>query len=191
MKRWVAGFVVVLAGIACDARGEGIPVFRLGEAVAIDRRIEGSHAMGSVVKKVAGLVVHLPLDEGAGDMVRSMTAGVPDGRVNRDFPYGRRHRDGVPSKMYHRPSAGRVNGHRRQFLVSADRFVRTRVLPELEIRFGRTVWPHDRTVILPAHRFVQALTSSCTRRYTGTGRNREMRRRIVAKSRRGIATSAI
>jgi len=50
---------------------------------------------------------------------------------------------------------------------------------------------HDGTVILPANQFVQAVTSRRACRYTGTGRNRAMRRRMVANSRRGIATSAI
>ena len=49
----------------------------------------------------------------------------------------------------------------------------------------------DRTVILPIYRFAPALAPPRARRYTGTGRHRAMRRRMVAKSRRGIATSAI
>ena len=59
------------------------------------------------------------------------------------------------------------------------------------VRCGHTVSLHDRTVSLPAHSFFRRVTPCSAYRYTGTGRHRAMRRRMAAKSRLGIATSAI
>ena len=44
--------------------------------------------------------------------------------VDRNFPYGRRHRDGALFQLHYRRSTGRVNGRLRQFVTPASRMER-------------------------------------------------------------------